>query len=642
MATGFEVPVAGAAFGQAKSFFDALAGPKIEEVKRWAKEKDLQKRITPEKLELVFRPYLSRALLEANAIRSVVFPQHHLPIEQIYEPLSLENSHINNIFHDRFLDLYPRAIIVDGAGMGKTTFAKFLFKTVALTRSQIPILCNLRNVKEEDIFSYTRAQLDEFDNHFDHEIYSRLIRNGKFFFIFDGFDEVLPRYQDGVRSNLEQFSLRAPACPVLITSRKQANLPLPVGGIEFRLSPLARTQAESLVARYDSYADLDVGRRLTEQFDRVPSELLATPLYIALLYRTFAETGEISSHVTRFYSDVFEALYRGHDLLKAGFVRERVSGLDIDEFRRNLQAFSFYCLIAGTVSWTSEEQLVDSITKSLSLTASRISPRDFARDMMVAVPMLLLDGREYRFVHRTFAEYFAAEFIVISPDSEGFLKQIIDSDVWRTFTQSWDYLAEIAPALFRRVFTAPLGRKLLQHDLASHWSPLQMCKEAFVFVLYAGHRTAGDARQHIPHATNIHAIRIDSADTKVTIACGRNKSWEKVPKYSLMSLTKPFLLLDKIEDEHRAAGIDALSLRLGKSNLQFLDGDDLERLFENPYLADAFANMGAGLLTGDVSSNNSIPTIDEAACRRVLEDEHTERSRVSDVAALVQAARRDG
>jgi hypothetical protein len=484
MTTGFEGPVAGVVLAPAKGFFDALLGPKIEGIRRWAKERELQRQLSADKLEVVFRNYLERALFETSYIRSVAFPQVKIPLSQVYEPLLLEND-AGQVMSIIDLKRSMRDFnIIDNAGMGKTTFAKNLFYEMAVNSDYVPILCSLRNYQKEVSFvDYTRAHLDEFDSYFDPEVYVRLIRSGKFFFIFDGFDEIVPDFQASVRSALEEFSSRSADCAILITSRPQENLPALTFNDTLRICPLTIDQAKSLLQRYDRVADSDVGSRLIEQLHLVPKELLASPLLVSLLYRTFGVGNSIAPRITGFYSDVYEALYKGHDLTKAGFFREKISELDIDEFRRTLQGFSFYCLVAGIIYWPSQDALVETIEKSLSLVSSKVQPRKFAADLILAVPFLIWEGNELRFVHRTFCEFFSAEFIVRSLHAESLLTQTQANDHWRTFAQTWEYVAELSPALGRRVFAVPLAEELLSKYGDKLLTPLEVCKESMRFIV---------------------------------------------------------------------------------------------------------------------------------------------------------------
>ncbi len=152
MTSGIEGHIAGVAVGQAKGFVDALLGPTLERVRAWAKEKDLEDKLSLETLTRVFERYLQRSLTSAESLQSVVFPQRKLLMSMIYEPLTLEHHHGGRV-NVRDLLRSPatspsspaHATIIDQAGMGKSTFSKYLVGEVCKTTPHVPLLYNLRH-----------------------------------------------------------------------------------------------------------------------------------------------------------------------------------------------------------------------------------------------------------------------------------------------------------------------------------------------------------------------------------------------------------------------------------------------------------------------------------------------------------------
>jgi hypothetical protein len=637
LATGIEGPAANAAFNQVKGIVDALLGPKISNIHQWSKEKDLENQLSIEKLNIVFGKYLRRALAESNSIHSIVFPQQSLPLNEMYEPLSINAQDSGRQFSVDDLLTCPRAAIVDHAGMGKTTFSKFLFNQVVSNTDKIPILCSLRNIiPNASLLDFVRGHLDEFDQQFNPDVFIKLLFRGKFFIILDGFDEVNSSHQGQLQLQIEDFAGRCRNSSLFLTTRPQVNFPTFIGGITLKVDALSSDQVSSLIQRYDRVAQTDVGERLIKNFHFVPRELTRSPLLIGLIYRTFAVTNTISERITGFYGDTYEALYRGHDLTKAGFVRQKLSGLDIDDFRRALQALSFYCIASSTLSWKRETELVNSIKNAFLLISLRIPARDLAIDLISAVPFLIWEGNELKFVHKTFAEYFAAEFIVRSPDSERTLRQIWQNDLSGKFAQVFEYIAELAPSLSRRVFAVPLAKQLIAGNIRGQLSFEAMCDESlsYVVVPVAGREwRSSDFKPHLPDARQVHFIRLN----KIDIACGKKGLWARLPNAMFQMITEeleiPYRSYAKSEAE-----IMSMLGELPEQGKK-LEGELLARLLNVDHFRDIAMDLAFRFMRS-TERENLLRTATERAAKTIINDEYYEERCSIEVASLIEAASR--
>ena len=461
--SGIEGPAASAALGQVKGLVDAILGPKLERIKKWSHRKDVQARVSSAKMDALFARYLSRAITHFCQVQSVVFPGQNLPLLEIYEPLRLtQNTQRNKtkIVSGRdLLDQRAHSMIVDGAGMGKTTFLKFVMLDIVQSGDRVPILVNLREYSGDlALVDWLCRQLDELDEKFDPELFQKFLVDGHFCIGLDGFDEVEAQKQSSVRSSVEVFVRLCGKSQIILTSRNQNNLPL----IALRVMEFERLdhrQIKAIFQRYDKFSGLSQAERLISQIDEIPHKLLRTPLLVSLLYRCYGYTRHVTNELASFYSDTFDALYKGHDLTTKGYIRQKHSGLDFTPFRSVIRAFSFLSIATSTTSWKSLEQLIDALDKSVAL--SSVSPTStlaLSDDLLSAVPYLIKDGQEYRFIHKTFAEHFAAEHIVFAPNSDALLRNIHASENRRIFMDVFDFVHEISPSLARLVFVAPCAK----------------------------------------------------------------------------------------------------------------------------------------------------------------------------------------
>ena len=78
---GLDVKVAGSLLAKpATGFIEAILGPKIENIKQWAKENELKGQLDSSKLQKLFDKYLRRVYGHTSVITSIAFPQLKLPI----------------------------------------------------------------------------------------------------------------------------------------------------------------------------------------------------------------------------------------------------------------------------------------------------------------------------------------------------------------------------------------------------------------------------------------------------------------------------------------------------------------------------------------------------------------------------------
>ena len=450
----------------ASGFITALLGPKIEKVRKWASEKDLEGRVEPDKLQAVFNEYLLKLADRVCELTSIAFPLSKLNIFNAYEPLHLirqgpDGVRGRRVGVDEIIEGHRKSfLIIDNAGMGKSTFTRHLITQILFKSDRIPILFDLRKVDVGLTIPENLAkELDLIGSEFPRDVFYRLIKLGKFVVIVDGFDEVSVDSQVEIANEIHELSTKGGDNKLILTSRPQETLPDLLSSQTLKFQSFTPQQAKSLMRRYDNFAGLDVGERLSAQLDNVPEKFLETPLLVSLLYRTFGTNNSIADRISTFYDEIYHALYKGHDLTnKNGFFREKRSGLDFEDFRRLLRSLCYYMMLTKKVSfknWTEAIKYIDSAIRISSIFPT--SPSKFLDDLMVAVPLMHRDGVEYKFSHKTLIEYFSAEYIVYHNKSLELLNRIFQSDSVRGFAKVFEFINDINPKLFDSVATRYLA-----------------------------------------------------------------------------------------------------------------------------------------------------------------------------------------
>ena len=129
---------------------------------------------------------------------------------------------------------------------------------------------------------------------------------------------------------------------------------------------------------------------------------------------TYSDVAHIPDKLSVFYSQAYESLFFKHDALKSGFQRERRSGLDIQDFARVFAAFCMQSYDTREFSF-SQSRALEILDRGKRITQLAFEPRALLDDALQAVCLLVEEGLEITFAHRSFQEYFVARFINSCP-----------------------------------------------------------------------------------------------------------------------------------------------------------------------------------------------------------------------------------
>jgi hypothetical protein len=123
-------------------------------------------------------------------------------------------------------------------------------------------------------------------------------------------------------------------------------------------------------------------------------------------------------------------LFQKHDALKSGYRRERATNLDIYEFSK---LFSAFCAITyeKRAFRFSDVDAVSYAKMAMRVAGTpEVDPAGFLTDAKQAVCLLVDDGLDVAFVHRSFQEYFVAKFINDCDDDlqKKYIRKVCASD----------------------------------------------------------------------------------------------------------------------------------------------------------------------------------------------------------------------
>ncbi len=423
-----------------------------------------EKNFSQGKLQSLLEEYLSSLYINCNNITTLVFPQIELPIEKVYQSMDIEpityssgffgtgpSSYFNEIVHD---DLKRNLILIDNAGMGKSTFCKYLILKILQNKlySKVPIFVELNKLHQgESLENYILKTLTKYSGEFNKTLLLKLIEKGFFTFIFDGFDELSKSDTSTIGVEITHLSRDHRKNIYILTSRHSEYIPTLYESDQYSFTPFLQKDIEALILKYDQFTHKPFGANLINDnsFKNLDFTLFDTPLMVNLLYRVYSFNNNIEGDIVSFYNEMFHALYKGHDLTKDGFIRKQESNLGYEKFLTLFNTFSFISLYHYKTSFESMSDVIEILIQAKKLSSVQIDNIEiFFNDLLYNVPLLKKDGLEYKFMHKTIQEFFSAQFLNTSENNTGYIEKIFDSDKMDSFKKSFEFLYDINTSLY--------------------------------------------------------------------------------------------------------------------------------------------------------------------------------------------------
>ncbi|WWR15372.1 NACHT domain-containing protein [Lachnospiraceae bacterium JLR.KK008] len=420
--------------------------------------------------------YLTCSYRSNAMMHTIVFRGIEKTIFDLYIPLTLQCQReegkrivVNEKSMAEIMRNHKRSIVIDNAGMGKSTIAKYLATQAVIRKSGIPIMIELRKLKKEKyIMSFIEEQFDQFDKKIASADLKCMLKEGGFIVFFDGYDEIAVELRQTVTEDIRYFIERAPENTYILTSREESELSSFSDFLEYTIQPLRMNEAFALIRKYDNYGKHaeDLITKIKEEENlKVLKEFLTNPLLVSLLYKTYMYKGEIPYKKIEFYKQVYEALFNDHDKSKDAYVHPKQSGLEINDFERVLMALGFLGVKRWQVEYEEKEELIHDIRIGIkNLVGSSPKPQHFLEDIIHAVPLFRKDGGTYRWIHKSFMEYFAAKYICyeMGDRKEALLYKITDGDNGMLYKNMLDFCYELDLKTFRKAVLIPWLTRVME------------------------------------------------------------------------------------------------------------------------------------------------------------------------------------
>ena len=368
------------------------------------------------RLKTAYSTYLVNAGERYGRAKSFFIRSVPTDIYSFYVPMRVTSgkTELPKAVLDDIVSLTTRAVVTASAGAGKSIFLRHLFLDALRSSERIPVFVELRSIERSDqkIFDMIKENLVTLGFDLGDGYVEKGFELGHFVVLLDGFDEVKSEIRASLSRQIVQLSRQAPDCVIIVSSRRDDVFTGWDDFREFGVSPLAVEEACELVEKLPFEAELkekfivDLRGFLFERHE----SFLSNPLLLSIMLLTYGESADIPTKLSLFYNQAYEALFQRHDALKGGYQRDRRTSLDIQDFARVFGAFCLQTYDDRRFRFSRSEAL-EYVRKAKTYVGLDVEDADYLEDCLQAVCLLMEDGLSVVFSHRSFQEYFVAQYI---------------------------------------------------------------------------------------------------------------------------------------------------------------------------------------------------------------------------------------
>ena len=350
-------------------------------------------------------------------------------------------------------------VIIGIAGQGKSIFLRHLCAFELRKAQCIPIFVELRRIqknqslKERLFIDFQNLGLTVDDNLFD-----ALAESGKVLLLLDAFDEIPEDEKQRLSTEIQDLAASKENLRIIVTSRPNNSIQMSTHFRVVKLDDLRGDEYKKVIRKLTK--DGQLATNLIERVDGHSArlkELLVTPLMVTLLILSYKSYHQLPTQLCDFYDSLFQALLQRHDGTKPGYKRERSCKLDDIQYRHVFETISIIAKESKESSF-GHEDIYKFTKRALLENKFKENPDNFLSDIVKITCLILRDGEEYRFIHKSVQEYYSASFLAKKPEMwiKEFYSRLIEKQLYFRWENEIAFLSEIDKYRYEKFYLLPL------------------------------------------------------------------------------------------------------------------------------------------------------------------------------------------
>ncbi|MEA9411905.1 NACHT domain-containing protein [Flavobacterium sp. PL02] len=309
--------------------------------------------------------------------------------------------------------------IIGSAGSGKSMLMKHIFLSTVKQSFRIPIVIELRNLTDfnGNITDYVSSILTRNQLGKSPRIVDRILKEGNFIFLLDGYDEIYSSAKNRITNDIEEFVDMYSKNIFVLTSRPGSNAESLQRFDNYYVQALDSVQIDDFIKQqFKNHENEESLERILSVIKKTENEdyrdYLTNPLLLSMFIFTFNAYPELPKYKSKFYWNVFDTLCTKHDsFTKKGFwLHERKSNLLNDDFENILKWLSYATIFKGKYNFD-YEYFKKTLLEILSKLGLKCELDNLIYDLTVSISIIIQDGTDYTFPHKSLQEYFTASLI---------------------------------------------------------------------------------------------------------------------------------------------------------------------------------------------------------------------------------------
>jgi hypothetical protein len=527
---------------------------------------------------------LSRKLAALEMVKTIKNPDRPCKISSFYVAPRFSESDRSAYSVSTISDFgeaeHP---LVEGiAGQGKSIFMRQLCIEEIKRGKRLPILIELRKItSQRSLRDFGIEYLNMIGFNRSDEIWNYLLDTGFGVLLLDGYDEVAEECRMQLIHEISTLAMGNDQLRIVISSRPESS----IKGVSclktVKMCRLGHSDRNDIIAKIGTKG---TAKKLIDNMkhNKNLSEIVDTPLFTTLLCIVYGAECHLPETVHEFYDLVFQTLLYRHDDQKQGYVRPRKSGLGNYQFGVVFESFCFRSALKKQLRFLQEET-TEIISYSLRLEGIDAAIADkYFNDIVKITCLLVKDGSEYQFLHKSIQEYFAARFVKRLPEEKAkeFYQKVFDSPhTLSVLDETIHYLYEIDSYRAAKYFALPSLTKTLLSSKGSCGSlpDFQWTGDLVLGILSDGPIVAALRRKE--KLWEVHSIHVSGGSDGFSL---RRMLLEHFKLLMLISSVAADLIAESLSDDIESADI------IDVDSLDFIGRDLVDTMQVTPVSCNRF------------------------------------------------------
>ncbi len=398
---------------------------------------------------------LSDKIIKVTKVKTIYKGDDSIDLHEFYIPTRIESITTSIKF---VTDIGEQSMVLEGTvGQGKSIFMRYLTSQEAKKGQRIPLFYELRRLDDNDTLTNALSkQINNWINEFELSDFDRVAKTGDLVIFLDGFDEVPHDKVKNLLNEIEGWCERYPKMQLIISSRPEADIQRSNYLKVFKLSEYRFYEQclliDKLVEEPESNSLL---KQAIKDSNTEIQELLQTPLMVTLFVMNYRGSLEIPTNQHEFYKNLFTILISRHDKTKPGFRREANSGLNEVELQEVFEEFCFITFSMDILVFD-DSKAIEVIKECLENQNISDNPRLVLRDLSRNLCLILKDGLDYTFIHKSIQEFYYASFVYNQPEMKVEFYEDCTFSFWQGKHNIISFLESMDTYYFYKNFALPI------------------------------------------------------------------------------------------------------------------------------------------------------------------------------------------